>query len=424
MLTSNTIIDNRYQIREKLGAGGMGVVYLAEDQEKHLQVALKIVTLAGGNTNTSKRRTLREFRIMSQLEHPYVISVFQSGIHNQMPYIVMPYLSGGTLSTSYSEGTQNIADLVPRLTRAIEVAQALQYIHRKNIIHRDLKPENIMLELDQKGKEHALLMDFGLAKRQTQESVLVTLNSEKNQFAGSIHYASPEQIASRELDTRSDLYSLGCVLYWITTGEPPFTGNIVAILGGHMHRYPQPPSEQLSFLPNSLDEIILTLLEKDPVKRYRDAAEVGHHLQEVVEILTPSSIKPLQSLETSLSVLENVGTPTRLFVPPFIGRLEQWRVCKLALEELNDLKSNLIMLQGTFGLGLSRFLTEIEHVVNSTEFVLLKFNNHQGNHLPYQPWQSVLKNLYKNKQEAFNQAAKGLESALAHLIPEFSRLID
>ena len=419
MLKENTLVDNRYQIMKELGKGGMGVVYLAKDKEKQAEVALKMV---GSNVGHGKRRTLREFRIMSKLEHPHVINVYQSGTYeDQSPYIIMPFLSGGTLGKRYAGGAKDTTDLVTRLTRISEVAEALHYIHQEGIIHRDLKPENIMLDIDDSGNERAMLMDFGLAKRQAQESVLITLQGE-NKFAGSIPYASPEQISSRELDTRSDLYSLGCVLHWIVTGKPPFTGELVAVLWGHMNKPIEPLSQHHNFLPPELDMVALRLLQKNPADRYNDAAEVVQLLQQIIEDLNPTGAKQSIKLETSATpeLLEEDATPARLFVPPFIGRVQQWEVSKLALEELGSDKSHIVLLQGGFGLGLSRFLEELEHEVNAKELVLLKFNNNQGNHLPYQPWQSALRSLGKNQPEVFAEAAKDLESALAPIVPEFN----
>lgn len=441
MLIKNTLVDNRYQIEKELGRGGMGIVYLAQDKEKQKQVALKIVD---PNAQQSKLRTKREFRIMSQLEHPYVISVYQSGIYqDQMPYIVMPYLSGGDLLNHYSGGIKEKVDLLPRLNRMVEIAEALHYIHHKGIIHRDLKPGNIMLNIDNKGNECALLMDFGLAKRQAQESVLVTLQNEKKQFTGSIQYASPEQISSRELDTRSDLYSLGCVMYWLIVGEPPFTGEIAAILGGHLHIAPKFPTQFSNSIPTILEEITLKLLEKKPDKRYNNSIEVISLLQEVIEKLllktqskTQSPVQNITQTITSAQTVEFISLselleeeedtiPVRLFIPPLIGREEQWQVCRAALENLsndqsNNDQSNIVLLQGGIGVGLTRFLAEVEHEVNQQEFALLKFNNHQSNHLPYQPWQSVLQNLYQHKNEEFLKAVLGLEAALITLLPELS----
>ncbi len=420
MLKENTLVDSRYQIIKELGKGGMGVVYLARDQEKQKEVALKLIRPNIGHT---RRRTLREFFIMSRLEHPHIVNVYQSGTYQrQAPYIIMPFLSGGTLSKRYANGTKDRIDLINRLTRIVEVTEALHYIHQEGIIHRDLKPENIMLNFDENNKEFALLMDFGLARGQVQENALIAFQDEINKFVGSIYYASPEQITSRELDTRSDLYSLGCVLYWIIIGQSPFIGEVSTVLRGHMDKPVESLAKHIDFLPNSLDEVVLTLLQKSPADRYNDAAEVVNLLHKIIEDLRPKETKSLDKFEaisTFEPLRESDVTPVRLFVPPFIGRSKQLEVCKLALEELAVGKSNIVLLQSSFGLGLSRFLEELEHKVRGTEFVLLKFNNNQSHNLPYQPWQSVLKNLHRNKEEAFNQAASGLELALSPLIPEF-----
>ncbi len=419
MLTE--IIEDRYQIIKELGKGGMGTVYLAQDQEKQKQVALKLINVGA---KQSRRRTVREFRIMSQLKHPHVINVYQSGTYeDETPYIVMPYLSGGTLSDSYAGGTKE-DDLLERLTRISEVAEALHYIHRESIIHRDLKPDNIMLDVDEEGNKRALLMDFGLAKRQAQESVLVELQSEQREFAGSIHYASPEQIRSRELDIRSDLYSLGCLLYWVVAGSPPFTGDLAAVLWGHMNEAIKPLSQYHSFVPPLLDEITLKLLKKEPIERYSDAAEVVLLIQEVIEILNPTKqeFDRFEEFAIPLSPTTPLGndenTPARLFIPPMIGRDDEWQVCKVALEELLAGKSNTILLQGGFGLGLSRLLAEIEQEANLQGVVLLKFNNYQGNNLPYEAWRDVLRSLQEHRKEVFLEAAEGLEAALALILPE------
>ncbi|MDZ7704613.1 MAG: serine/threonine-protein kinase [Trueperaceae bacterium] len=217
MLTKREVIDNRYQSLDLLGQGGMGLVYRATDLETDRDVAIKLLTLPPGE---SQLRFRREFRVMSRLSHPNVIEVLESGVHDDVPYMVMKLLSGGTFNSEFADGAQSPDDAGRRLELLAQVADALAYIHGEGIIHRDLKPDNIMLEPHDDGPR-AILMDFGLAKTDNDETRMLT---QPGAVMGTASYMSPEQVRGTGVDARSDLYAFGCLIVWMMTGEPPFRG--------------------------------------------------------------------------------------------------------------------------------------------------------------------------------------------------------
>ena len=168
MLRPQEVINGRYQVEKLLGQGGMGRVYLANDNQAKQKVAIKVIHLDPGDSHLRFRR---EFRLMSRLEHPHVVRTVEAGQHNNKPFLIMAYLSGGSLDQHYDGGAKDEKDTIKRLELMMQVCEALSYIHSQNVIHRDLKPENIMLAPDEDGNERVFLMDFGLAKRTSKETM-------------------------------------------------------------------------------------------------------------------------------------------------------------------------------------------------------------------------------------------------------------
>ncbi len=268
--TLQEALAGRYLIERELGQGGMATVYLAQDTKHERQVAVKVLhpDLAA---SLGGERFLREIRVAASLQHPHILALYDSGEADGLLYYVMPFVEGESLRDRMNrEHELPIPDAV-QLTR--EVADALAYAHSRGIIHRDIKPENIMLS-----GGHAMVADFGIARAVTQagEEKL----TQTGMAIGTPAYMSPEQAGGEEaLDGRADIYSLGCVLYEMICGTPPFVGpSAMAILARHsMEAVPRPHIVRQS-IPAELEDIILKALEKIPADRYATASHFSHAL--------------------------------------------------------------------------------------------------------------------------------------------------
>ena len=263
-------LSDRYRIERVLGTGGMATVYLAEDLKHHRKVAVKVLRPELAAV-IGAERFLAEINTTANLQHPHILPLFDSGSAADGPggreflYYVMPYVEGESLRDRLTRETQlPIADAVRIAT---EVASALDYAHRRGVIHRDIKPENILLHDGQ-----ALVADFGIALAVSTAGG--TRMTETGMSLGTPHYMSPEQaMGDRTLDARTDLYALGCVCYEMLVGEPPFTGPTAqAIVAKVMTEKPASIVARRDRVPASVEEAVLTALEKLPADRFATAA--------------------------------------------------------------------------------------------------------------------------------------------------------
>lgn len=258
-----------FQIIEMLGEGGMGEVYLAKDLRLNRQVALKILPQNSAVDENANRRFLREAQAAASLEHPHICTIHEIGEEGGFSFIVMQYVEGETLSAKIKRG-----DLKPQdaLDIAIQIADALSEAHAHGIVHRDIKPANIIVSATNQIK----VLDFGLAKRiafdsAEEQSSLKSLLSQPGMILGTVSYMSPEQVRGLDLDTRTDLWSLGVVLYEMILGKTPFAGaTSVEKLAAVLYHEPEAPGG----IPNELAAIFTRALQKDPEKRYQTAEEI------------------------------------------------------------------------------------------------------------------------------------------------------
>ena len=253
-------LAGRYTLERELGQGGMAVVYLALDTKHDRRVALKVLLPELAATVGSKR-FLREIRIAARLNHPHVLPLHDSGEADGFLYYVMPYVEGESLRDRLDRDGRLPVDEALQLVR--DVAEGLDYAHGQGVVHRDIKPANILLS-----EGHALIADFGVAR------ALSDANEERmtstGLTVGSVAYMSPEQAAGeRDIDGKSDLYSLGCVFYEMLAGSPPFTGETSrAVLLSHLSRTPEPLSKRGVRVSLPVEDALRGLMEKDPLDRW------------------------------------------------------------------------------------------------------------------------------------------------------------
>ena len=273
-----TALADRYRIERELGAGGMATVYLAEDLKHHRKVAVKVLRPELAAT-LGPDRFFREIEVAAQLQHPHILSLFDSGDAGGFLYYVMPYVEGESLRERLAHrGELPIHDAVKILT---EVVDALAHAHAHGVVHRDIKPDNVMLS-----GRHALVMDFGVAKAVSEATGRQKLTT-AGVALGTPAYMAPEQAAAEpHLDHRVDIYAVGAMGYELLAGRPPFTGNSSQqILAAHVTQAPDPITSHRPAVPPILAAVIMRCLAKRPADRWQTAEEL---LQQLEPLATPS----------------------------------------------------------------------------------------------------------------------------------------
>ncbi len=262
-----------YRIEQRLGRGGMGVLYLALEPELERRVALKLIAPEAAEDEVFARRFAEESKIAASIEHPNVVPIYAAGKEAGVPFIAMRYVAGADLAKRLiREGRLEPAVAVELIA---QIGSGLDAIHAVGLIHRDVKPANVLLSGGE-AAEHAYITDFGVARNVSTESGL----TQTGRFVGTLDYVAPEQISGGEIDARVDVYALGCLLFKLLTGEVPFPKDgDAARLFAHLNDPPPAPSLYVPEVSMALDDVVIRAMSKTPDDRYPSAGDLGRAAQ-------------------------------------------------------------------------------------------------------------------------------------------------
>ncbi|WOC12199.1 Stk1 family PASTA domain-containing Ser/Thr kinase [Gordonia sp. MP11Mi] len=301
-------LSERYELGETLGFGGMSEVQYARDLLLHRDVAIKVLRADLARDPSFYLRFRREAQNAAKLTHPSIVQVFDTGeaetSEGPLPFIVMEYVDGDTLRDILRASESGVIAPKQAMTWMADVAAAMDFSHRANIVHRDMKPANVMIDRTGAVK----VMDFGIARAMDDTSATMTQTSA---VMGTAQYLSPEQARGIKVDPRSDIYSMGCVLFELVTGEPPFTGDSpIAVAHQHVHEDPRRPSTVRPDLSPELDSIVMQAMSKNPANRYQTAADFRSDLIKVLAGGKPSAPMLLTDQEQT-DLIESTRAPAR-----------------------------------------------------------------------------------------------------------------
>ncbi len=396
-----SLAAGRYQVQRFLGEGGKKRVYLAQDSRLDRDVAVAIIK-TDGIDEAGLKRIEREAQAMGRLgDQANIVTVYDIGDDSGQPYIVSQYMAGGDLDSVLASSEDHRLPVARAIGVAEQVCAALEHAHAHAVIHRDLKPGNIWLANDGSAK----LGDFGLAvaidrSRLTREGMMV----------GTTSYMPPEQAVGGEVTPRSDLYSLGCVLYEMVTGRPPFLGeDSVGIISQHINTAPVSPSWHNPEVPKALELLILRLLAKAPNERPDSAAVVSAELRAIRERSTVESVAEAQSPAANLQGLS---------WGQFVGRRQEMDQLKSALENALSGRGTLAMLVGEPGIGKTRLAEEFAVYASLRGARVLTGHCFEGEvTLPYRPFIEAFQQYIKDRPDA------ELRGELGTGAPEVAKLV-
>ena len=371
----------RYQVKRFLGEGGKKRVYLAHDSTLDREVAFALIKTEGLD-DTSRTRIQREAQAMGRLgSHPHIVTVFDLGEEQDQPYMVTELMGGGDVEGLIEEADDHRLPLEQAIGIAAETCRGLDFAHGRGIVHRDLKPGNVWLTEDGTAK----IGDFGLAvaldrSRLTTEGMMV----------GTVSYMPPEQAMGGDVTPRSDLYSLGAMLYQMVTGRPPFLGDdSVSIIGQHINTPPVSPTWHNGECPRPLEALIMRLLAKDPSERPESATDVLSALDAID--LTTSVEQPATALDAAQALDSLAGGV-------FVGRQREMGDLKAALEDALSGRGRLVTLVGEPGIGKTRTAQELATYAGLRGAQVLWGRSYEEQGVPaYWPWVQAIRSYVRER---------------------------
>jgi class 3 adenylate cyclase len=400
--------DGRYQIDEFIGEGSRKRVYRAHDSRLDRTVALAIVKTEGLDP-AGLDRVRRETRAMGRLgDHPNVVTVYDVGEDNERPYIVSQYLAGGDVEQLLRASPDNRLPLERATRIAADVAAALAHAHAHDTVHRDVKPGNVWLT----DGGTARLGDFGLAA--VAESSRLTT---EGMILGTVAYLPPEQAIGRLPDPRSDLYSLGAMVYELITGHPPFVGDdAVAVISQHLHTAPVAPSWHNPAVPPPLESLVLALLAKNPEDRPATASIVHEQLIAISAALASGSDRDTTTVSADANPLD------RLAAGVFVGREVELAKLRSALDDALSGRGRLVLVAGEPGIGKTRCCDELATYGRLRGAQVLTGRCYESGGAPaYWPWVQVVRSYAheRDPDDLRSELGSGA-SAIAQVVPEIA----
>ncbi len=404
---------NRYEIIAELGRGGMGVVYRAHDPMLNREVAIKLIPPSLLSPET-EQRFQREAQLVAQMDHPAIVPIYDFGQHEGALFFVMPVVQGANLRWSLRDQSLVLRDI---LDIGIQVADALDYSHSRGVFHRDIKPENIMVAREDGERVRVRIMDFGLARATTENRITKT-----GTIVGTLAYLSPEQVSASAVDHRSDIYSLGTVLYECMTGEPPFSGELQSILYRIVHEIPQPLRPFGTAIDRDLEGLIMTCLAKEPGKRPQRAGEIASELKRYQTQLHESDL-------TKSVVLTRQLVMPRTALSPFIGRGKELAELQQRLNAVIGGECQFAVVAGEPGAGKTRLLDEIENLAKARKLLVLHGRTiEQDGAFPYQGFCEAIQEYFRLKDTSSSSAGSvdlsDLAADLLSLFPMLTEISD
>ncbi len=332
------VLRERYRLDSELGRGGMGTVYRATDLELQREVAVKVLS-ASSHTSDGRERLIREARAAAALNHPHIVTIHDVGEVGGLPFLVMELVAGPRLSQAKPTDVARVVDI------AIQICAALEHAHTNSIVHRDLKPDNVLLSGS--GQSSTVkLADLGLALPASAERI-----SRVGVIVGTAAYMAPEQALGQPVDGRSDLYALGVLLYELTTGRVPFTGDDpLTVVSQHVHAPVVPPRVLRPDLPRGLEAVIVRLLAKDPAHRFSSAAETRAAL---VESLTANGDAAPSDTASAVAILDALSRGR------LVGRTSELAEARELWQRAREGRGHAVVLSGEPGAGKTRLAREI-----------------------------------------------------------------
>jgi tetratricopeptide (TPR) repeat protein len=418
-ITVGALLNQRYRLQEQLGEGGAGIIFKAEDEQLKRTVAIKLLTGDGHLSGDKLERFRGEARSVARLNHPNIITLYDYAEEQGRPYLVIEYIPGQDLWELDNRHAPNLMPFEESLPIIDGIIAALEYSHAHHVIHRDLKPENVMITPDRQVK----VMDFGLARIEGQSRL-----TQEGLVAGTAAYLAPELALGEPGDHRVDLYALGVIIYELTTGRRPFSGDDpLAVISQHIHAPVVPPQHYNPAIPIELQEIILKLLAKRPEERYPFAERVRQDLAPLLARLKAGTLTGPGLAVADHSAVAPSDTQTlleRIVRGKMIGREQElqklknhWDLVRLG----EQAAAPLALISGEAGIGKTRLLRELRVYAGLRDgYVLHGEASEADAGAPYAVFAAILRSYIREQPPTIlnNQLSGFMAGEIVKLAPE------